>query len=103
MEKEEPHIVDLRQLWLVAVANKFQPAFGLPAFGHAAISVTSRNQQEVTMAKTFGMLFGIIFLAIGILGFVPGITTNDMLLAIFMLNKPHTTVHIPSASLFLVP
>jgi Domain of unknown function (DUF4383) len=50
------------------------------------------------MAKTFGMLFGIVFLAVGILGFVPGITTGadgmSMLLSIFMVNTAHSSVHI---------
>jgi hypothetical protein len=54
------------------------------------------------MAKTFGMLFGIVFLAVGILGFVPGITTNDMLLGIFMVNKAHSIVHIASGAIFLI-
>jgi hypothetical protein len=54
------------------------------------------------MAKTLGMLFGVVFLAIGILGFVPGITTNDMLLGIFMVNKAHSIVHITSGAIFLV-
>jgi len=54
------------------------------------------------MAKTLGMLFGIVFLAIGILGFVPGITTNDMLLGIFMVNKAHSIVHIASGAIFLI-
>ena len=54
------------------------------------------------MAKTLGMLFGIVFLAIGILGFVPGVTTNDMLLGIFMVNKAHSIVHIASGAIFLI-
>ena len=53
------------------------------------------------MAKTFGMLFGIVFLAVGILGFVPGITKDDMLLGIFMVNKAHSIVHIASGVVFL--
>src|SRR5437870_13558299 len=53
------------------------------------------------MAKTLGMLFGIVFLAVGILGFVPGITTNDMLLGIFMVNPMHSIVHIVSGAIFL--
>lgn len=53
------------------------------------------------MAKTLGMLFGIVFLAVGILGFVPGITNNDMLLGIFMVNKTHSIVHIASGVVFL--
>ena len=54
------------------------------------------------MAKTLGMLFGIVFLAIGILGFVPGVTTNDMLLGIFMVNAAHSVVHIVSGVIFLI-
>ena len=54
------------------------------------------------MAKTFGMLFGIVFLAVGILGFVPGVTINDMLLGIFMVNKVHSIVHIASGAIFLI-
>ena len=54
------------------------------------------------MANTFGMLFGIVFLAVGILGFVPGVTTNDMLLGIFMVNKVHSIVHIASGAIFLI-
>ena|SRR5258708_23713137 len=53
------------------------------------------------MAKTFGMLFGIVFLAVGILGFVPGITKDDMLLGIFMVNTAHSAVHIASGLIFL--
>jgi Domain of unknown function (DUF4383) len=48
------------------------------------------------MVKTAAMLFGIVFLAIGILGFVPGITKDDMLLGIFMVNPAHSVVHIAS-------
>ncbi|MBV9618967.1 MAG: DUF4383 domain-containing protein [Verrucomicrobia bacterium] len=59
------------------------------------------------MAKTFGMLFGIVFLAVGILGFVPGITTTGadgmpMLLGIFMVNTAHSVVHIASGVVFLL-
>jgi hypothetical protein len=52
------------------------------------------------------MLFGIVFLAIGILGFVPGATTTGpdgmpMLLGIFMVNAAHSVVHIASGLVFL--
>ena len=53
------------------------------------------------MAKTLGMLFGIVFLAVGILGFVPGITKDEMLLGIFMVNTVHSIVHIASGLVFL--
>ena len=54
------------------------------------------------MVKTLGMLFGIIFLAVGILGFVPGVTNNEMLLGIFMVNTAHSVVHIVSGAIFLI-
>jgi len=59
------------------------------------------------MAKTLGMLFGIVFLAVGILGFVPGVTTQGpdgmpMLLGIFMVNTAHSGVHIASGVVFLL-
>jgi Domain of unknown function (DUF4383) len=53
------------------------------------------------MVKTLGILFGIVFLAVGILGFVPGITNNEMLLGIFHLNAAHSVVHIVSGAIFL--
>src|SRR5437764_12803574 len=54
------------------------------------------------MAKSLGMLFGLVFLAVGILGFVPGITKDDMLLGIFMVNPAHSIVHIASGIVFLL-
>src|SRR6266550_2893279 len=58
------------------------------------------------MAKTLGMLFGIVFLAVGILGFVPGVTTDvngmPMLLGIFHVNAAHNYVHIASGVVFLL-
>jgi uncharacterized protein DUF4383 len=58
------------------------------------------------MVKTLGMLFGIVFLAVGILGFVPGIAPAGsdgmpMLLGIFMVNTAHSIVHIASGAVFL--
>ena len=59
------------------------------------------------MVKTLGMLFGIVFLAVGILGFVPGISAPGpdgmpMLLGIFMVNTAHSIVHIASGAAFLI-
>ena len=59
------------------------------------------------MAKSLGMLFGLVFLAVGILGFVPGISPPGpdgmpMLLGIFMVNTAHSIVHIDSGAVFLI-
>ena len=58
------------------------------------------------MVKTAAILFGIVFLAVGILGFVPGATTDmngmPMLLGIFHVNAAHNFVHIASGVGFLL-
>jgi Domain of unknown function (DUF4383) len=54
------------------------------------------------MVKTLAILFGIVFLAVGILGFVPGITKDEMLLGIFMVNTVHSVIHIVSGVAFLL-
>jgi hypothetical protein len=46
------------------------------------------------MHKKFGLLFGVVFLAVGILGFVPGLTRDEHLLGIFHVNTAHNAVHI---------
>src|SRR4029077_18958134 len=58
------------------------------------------------MVKTAAILFGIVFLAVGILGFVPGATTDvngmPMLLGIFHVNAAHNFVHMASGIVFLL-
>ncbi len=47
--------------------------------------------------KNLSILFGIVFLAIGVLGFIPGITNEkDQLLGIFQISVVHNIVHILS-------
>jgi len=46
------------------------------------------------MAKTLALLFGVVFLLIGILGFVPSVPPNEMLLNIFHVNAAHNAVHL---------
>jgi hypothetical protein len=54
------------------------------------------------MIRRLGISFGILFMLGGILGFVPGVTTDDMFLGIFMVNTPHGLLHIASGIIFLV-
>jgi hypothetical protein len=55
------------------------------------------------MLKTAAIIFGIVFLLVGILGFVPGITTTDqMLLGIFHVNAVHNIVHLLSGAIALI-
>jgi hypothetical protein len=59
------------------------------------------------MVKSAAILFGIVFLAVGILGFIPAVAAPDangmpMLLGIFMVNGTHSIVHIASGIVFLL-
>jgi hypothetical protein len=42
------------------------------------------------------VLFGVVFLLVGILGFVPAVTKDQMLLGIFHVNAAHNAVHLLS-------
>ena len=46
--------------------------------------------------KTAAIIFGIVFLLIGFLGFVPAIAPDGMLLGIFHVNAAHNIVHLLS-------
>ena len=58
------------------------------------------------MVKSAAILFGIVFLAVGILGFIPAVTSGmpdmPMLLGIFHVNKAHNFVHLASGVVFLL-
>src|SRR4051812_32214391 len=67
---------------------------------------TGLTYQEVNMVKTAAILFGLVFLLVGILGFVPAATpdTNGMpmLLGIFHVNTVHNFIHLASGVVFLL-
>jgi hypothetical protein len=55
------------------------------------------------MVRAAAILFGLVFLLIGIVGFVPAITpANGMLLRIFHVNTAHNIVHLASGVVFLL-
>jgi hypothetical protein len=54
------------------------------------------------MIKSAAILFGLVFLVVGILGFVPSITKDEMLLGIFHVNLAHNIVHLASGAVFLL-
>jgi hypothetical protein len=47
------------------------------------------------------VLFGVILLVVGVLGFVPAVTKNEMLLGIFHVNTVHNIVHLLSGAVAL--
>jgi len=48
------------------------------------------------MVQTLAWVFGIVLTLVGVLGFVPGVTTDGMLLGIFMVGGLHSVIHIVS-------
>src|SRR5215203_4230481 len=48
--------------------------------------------------KKAAVLFGIIFLFVGVLGFVPAAAPHEMLLGIFHVNAAHNAVHLLSGA-----
>jgi hypothetical protein len=46
------------------------------------------------MHKKSAISFGVIFLLVGIMGFVPAVTPNGHLLGIFHVNAAHNIVHL---------
>ena len=54
------------------------------------------------MLKTLAKVFGWIFLLIGVLGFIPGVTNDQgLLLNIFHVNALHNIVHLLSGAVAL--
>lgn len=51
--------------------------------------------------KNLSWLFGIVFLAVGFLGFVPGITANGHLLGIFEVDTLHNIIHLVTGLVFV--
>lgn len=53
------------------------------------------SAQKVTLG------LGVFYVAIGILGFVPGITSNNLLLGIFAVNALHNIVHLAAGAVLI--
>jgi len=54
------------------------------------------------MLRKICILFGVVFMTVGVLGFVPGITQGEHLLGIFHVNAAHNGVHILSGIAALI-
>lgn len=54
------------------------------------------------MVQQLAWVFAIVFLAVGVLGFVPGVTSDGYLLGIFEVDPLHNVIHLLSGALALV-
>ena len=52
--------------------------------------------------KTVAIVFGIVLLVVGVLGFVPDIAPDEMLFGIFHVNLAHNAVHLLSGAVALL-
>ncbi|MEK7613622.1 MAG: DUF4383 domain-containing protein [Patescibacteria group bacterium] len=52
------------------------------------------------MIQKLAWIFAVVFLAVGVLGFVPGITSDGMLLGIFEVDMVHNIIHLVSGAVF---
>jgi hypothetical protein len=50
------------------------------------------------MLKKAAIAFGVVFIAIGLLGFVPALAPENMLLGIFMVGGLHNVIHLLSGA-----
>jgi hypothetical protein len=51
--------------------------------------------------KKLAVVFGVVFLAVGVLGFVPALTPDGHLLGLFHVNLLHNVVHVASGAVAL--
>lgn len=54
------------------------------------------------MVKSLAYVVGIVFLTIGVLGFVPALTPDGLLLGVFEVDAMHNAVHIISGVLAVI-
>ena len=54
------------------------------------------------MLKNIAIAFGIVFIIVGILGFVPTVAPNGLLLGYFEVNPAHNVVHLATGVVALV-
>jgi hypothetical protein len=53
------------------------------------------------MLKKMALVFGVVFIAVGLLGFVPALAPDGHLLGLFHINPLHNVVHIASGAVAL--
>lgn len=54
------------------------------------------------MIRRLGFFYGAAFITGGVLGFVPGVTVDDMFLGLFIVNPLHSAMHVASGVMFLI-
>jgi hypothetical protein len=58
------------------------------------MSPQSVGERRSLVSSRITLGLGVVYVAIGVLGFVPGITSNGLLLGIFAVNTVHNIAHL---------
>lgn len=53
------------------------------------------------MVTTMAKVFGVVLLAVGVLGFIPALAPDDKLLGLFHINAVHNVIHLASGAVAL--
>ena len=61
----------------------------------------SRAVTKKTPAQTFALVFGVLYVSLGILGFVLAPNAGDELLGVFQVNLLHNVIHLLIGAAFL--
>ena len=63
--------------------------------------VTARSGAARTPAQLFALVFGIVYILVGVLGFIPPLTPNSAMLGIFGINPLHNVAHLIVGALWV--
>ncbi len=66
------------------------------------IHINNRSNRIRMKTQKAATWFGVIFIVIGILGFIPGVTPNGHILGIFHVDAVHNVVHLLSGIIALL-
>ncbi|MEA2451768.1 MAG: hypothetical protein QOG04_478 [Actinomycetota bacterium] len=64
--------------------------------------MSSRATHAKSPAQSFALAFGVVFLLVGILGFILAPDEGDKLFGVFQVNLLHNIIHLAVGALFLV-
>lgn len=64
--------------------------------------MTTRSMSAKSPAQMFALAFGVVYLLVGILGFILAPDVGDKLFGLFQVNLLHNIIHLAVGALFLV-
>jgi hypothetical protein len=78
---------------------------GRPQAGFGRATIVGRHfdtEEEAMALKRIAVIFGIVFIAVGLLGWVPALNPGGKLLGLFDVNPAHNLVHLATGIVSLI-